>query len=68
MLRITNLITGETERLVRDVCHEHSAWVHGQCGTGSESELQGFLDCTDLGEFQARPYEEDVFGVCFVPD
>ena len=68
MLRITNFQTGVTEKLVRDVCHDHPAWVHGQLGTGSESELQGFLDCTDLGEFQARPYEEDMCGVCWVPD
>lgn len=68
MLRITNFQTGETLRLVRDVYHDHPAWVHGQLGTGSESELQGFLDCTNLAEFMARSYEEDMCGVCWVPD
>ena len=40
-----------TATLVRDVCHVHPQWVHDQLGTGSESELQSFLDSTSIDEY-----------------
>lgn len=44
MLQIRNLGSNELIPLVRDVCHQHPAWVHQQCETDSESELQLMLD------------------------
>lgn len=43
-IKITNQKTGEQTTIVRDVCTTHPAWVHEQCGTASESELQACLD------------------------
>lgn len=43
-IKITNQKTGEQTTIVRDVCTTHPAWVHEQCGTSSESELQACLD------------------------
>lgn len=43
-IQITNAKTGETTPIVRDVAHKHPDWVHRQCGTASESELQACLD------------------------
>ncbi len=36
--------TGERVRITRDVCAVHPAWIHEQCGTQSEGELQRMLD------------------------
>jgi len=63
MLRIKNHQTGEVEKLVRDVRHKHSDWVHAQLGTESEAELQLFLDNCILAEFAANPDREDTAGV-----
>ena len=43
-IKITSQKTGEQTSIVRDVCTTHPAWVHEQCGTSSESELQACLD------------------------
>jgi hypothetical protein len=43
-LSITNHKTGEVELISRDVCTEHPQWVHEQCGTADEAELQAYLD------------------------
>jgi hypothetical protein len=58
--------TGEECELSRDVCTEHPQWVHEQCGTASESELQACLDQYDItcyydsdGEYKG----EDVAGI-----
>jgi len=43
-IQITNAKTGEKTTISRDVCTQHPNWVHEQCGTTSESELQALLD------------------------
>lgn len=43
-ITITNQQTGEKIPILRDVCAEHPQWVHDQCETGSEVELQHYLD------------------------
>ena len=43
-LTIRNLTTGETIDLVLDVSHTHPDWVHDQCDTSSEGDLQAMLD------------------------
>ncbi len=58
--------TGEIEILARDVCTEHSEWVHRQLGTSSESELQHFLDQLEVLayiECSGGPDSRDDFGV-----
>lgn len=62
-LTIRNLTTGETEVLSRDVRHAHPQWVHEQCGTASESELQRMQDQVSLDEFAVRPGQADVCGI-----
>lgn len=37
---IRNLTNGELMQLIRDVHHNHPAWIHEQLGTTSEDELQ----------------------------
>jgi len=63
MLRIRNNQTGEVESISRDVRHTHSDWVHAQCGTESESELQDMLSQMSLSEFAANPDSEDSCGI-----
>lgn len=43
-IKITNKATGESCEIYRDVSHMHPLWVHEQCGTESETELQHMLD------------------------
>lgn len=43
-MKITNLKTGERINVIRDVCTSHPQWVHDQCGTSSETELQHYID------------------------
>lgn len=43
-IQITNAKTGEKTTIARDVRTSHPAWVHEQCGTTSEAELQAYLD------------------------
>ncbi len=43
-ITITKHGTGETVPIFRDVCTTHPKWVHDQCGTSSEVELQTYLD------------------------
>lgn len=43
-ITITNQTTGEKALIFRDVCTIHPKWVHEQCGTASEAELQQYLD------------------------
>jgi hypothetical protein len=50
-ITITNKSTGETIRISRNVCDTHPAWVHDQCGTASESELQAFLDAMNVEDW-----------------
>lgn len=63
MLKIKNFETGETAQIVRDVTHQHPAWVHEQCGTESEAEFQQMLDQTSEAEYIKNPGEEDCAGV-----
>ncbi len=46
--KIVHEKTGERIALSRDVCAEHPQWVHEQCGTTSEGELQSCLDQYDI--------------------
>ena len=43
-IQITNSETGELLGISRDVTTVHPDWVHQQCGTSTEKELQAFLD------------------------
>ena len=63
MLKIKNFETGETAPVVRDVSHQHPAWVHEQCGTASEAEFQQMLDQTSEAEYLKNPGAEDCAGV-----
>lgn len=47
MYTITNLETGETLRLSRDVRTSHPEWVLRQLEVETESDLQAYLDVTD---------------------
>ncbi|MGQ0594753.1 MAG: hypothetical protein ACT4QB_19595 [Gammaproteobacteria bacterium] len=68
MLKIRNRETGEVADLSRDVCIAHPAWVHEQCGTASESELQHMLDQMSYAEFAQNPDSEDAAGVFMTAD
>jgi hypothetical protein len=48
---ITNKETGQKIELVRDVCTQHPDWVHEQCGSSSEVELQLMLDQLSVADF-----------------
>jgi hypothetical protein len=50
-ITIRNKSTGEIEPIRRDVCAVHPAWVHSQCGTASEAELQAMLDAYRVEDF-----------------
>ena len=63
MLKIRNQQTGEVETISRDVRDTHSEWVHAQCGTENESELQDMISQMSLAEFAANPDSEDVCGI-----
>lgn len=43
-ITIRNKDTGEVAIIRRGICTAHPAWVHAQCGTSSEAELQRYLD------------------------
>jgi hypothetical protein len=62
-LKIRNAATGESIDLARDVCHEHPAWVHEQCDTTHESDLQIMLDQGDLIEYMRHADEPDECGI-----
>jgi len=49
--RIRNKQTGEAITISRDVKHVHPTWVHEQCDTQSEGELQRMLDQTNFGDY-----------------
>lgn len=51
MITITNFSTGEKITIARDVCTIHPQWVHEQCGTATESELQSCLDGLNVGDW-----------------
>lgn len=50
-IEIKNNKTNETIAISQDVCTEHPAWVHQQCGTQSESELQSMLDGYNVEDY-----------------
>lgn len=50
-ISITNQQTGEKLQITRSVSATHPAWVHSQCGTSSESELQSCLDQYDVSDY-----------------
>jgi hypothetical protein len=65
-MQITNAQTGERETLSRDVCAEHPEWVHDQCGTESEGELQAMLDQYDVRYYYDSDGEHkgpDILGI-----
>jgi hypothetical protein len=55
LLKIRNRETGEDADLSCDVCVTHPEWVHEQCGTSSQPELQHMLDQRSYDEFRAQP-------------
>ncbi|ODT97419.1 MAG: hypothetical protein ABS82_00235 [Rhodanobacter sp. SCN 67-45] len=57
-LTIRNAATGEIVELVRDVRHTHPGWVHAQCETESESELQAMLDQVSVDDYVAHGRDE----------
>jgi len=61
MLKIKNLKTGKVVSIVRDVCHTHPDWVHGQCSTFTESQLQEMLDQTSEQDYVGQG--PDVCGI-----
>jgi hypothetical protein len=63
LLKIRNRETGEVADLSRDVCVTHPEWVHEQCGTSSEPELQHMLDQRSYDEFAHNPDSEDEAGI-----
>ena len=50
-IEIRNAKTGKTVRIDRDVCSQHPAWVHTQCGTSGEIELQQMLDGANVEDW-----------------
>lgn len=50
-ITITNKQTDETIEISRSVTDAHPAWVHEQCGTSSESELQSALDGMNVSDW-----------------
>jgi hypothetical protein len=48
---ITNHETDQKIELARDVCTRHPEWVHEQCGSSSEVELQLMLDQLSAADF-----------------
>ena len=64
--RIWSHLGGRPVRLVRDVTHQHPAWVHEQLGTGTELELQRVLD--QYAATDARGKGADSYGVEWVED
>lgn len=62
---ITNAKTGEKTAIVRDVCTTHPQWVHDQCGTASESELQHCLDTLNVSDWyrDEKHLGDDVCGI-----
>lgn len=50
-ITIANHETHEVIAISRDVATLHPAWVHEQCGTTSESELQHVLDGLNVDDF-----------------
>ena len=63
LLKIRNRETGEVADLSRDVCVTHPEWVHEQCGTSSEPELQQMLDQRSYDEFAHNPDSEEEHGI-----
>ncbi|GAP37910.1 hypothetical protein ABXN37_22575 [Piscinibacter sakaiensis] len=63
MLKIRNLTTGEVIDLVRDAAHTHPEWVHEQCDTCSESELQRMLDSYSLATMAEHAGRADECGI-----
>lgn len=60
-LQIRNRKTNETITLSRDVRDTHPAWVHAQCETESEAELQQFIDQVNEDDYAGRG--EDACGI-----
>lgn len=63
MLKIRNREPGEVVYLGRDVCVTHPEWVHKQCGTSSEAELQRMLDQYSYDEFARHAESENDAGI-----
>jgi hypothetical protein len=64
-IEITNAKTGEKIEIVRDVCTTHPRWVHDQCGTASESELQHCLDGLNVSDWyrDGKHLGNDICGI-----
>jgi len=62
--RITNEKTNEQETLSRDVCAKHPAWVHAQCETSGEGELQAMLDQYDIRSYYDSDGERKGPDIC----
>lgn len=63
-LQIRNHQTGEIIILSRDVRTTHPDWVHSQCETESEAELQRVIDQIDESEYAGAG--EDSCGISAV--
>lgn len=66
MLKIRNFMTGEEIPLVRDAAHDHPAWVHEQCDTRSEAELQDMISQYDMDLMREHAGQPDVCGILLV--
>lgn len=51
LITIQNHETGEVTVIRRDVCYRHSEWIHAQCGSSTEVELQRMLDQLNVRDF-----------------
>src|SRR5512135_3395416 len=64
MFMIRNKASGEVAALVADASHRHPGWVHEQCGTRTEGELQVLLGRLQLADYiRAGKNNEDARGV-----
>ena len=64
MFMIRNKASGEVTALVADASHRHPGWVHEQCGTRTEGELQALLGRLQLADYiRAGKNNEDARGV-----
>lgn len=64
-ITITNKQTGEALTISRSVTTQHPAWVHEQCGTSSESELQQVMDGYNVSDYYraGKHLGDDVAGI-----
>ena len=69
-ITITSHKTGEVAAIHRDVTITHPQWIHEQCGTSSESELQACLDQLNVSDWykDGKHLGPDVCGISMYED